>query len=183
MKLENLHLQEQEQEQEQAPLPEGYHFEEGASIHPLEIARLMQQVEMGVEIPDDYVTNERALELSSRGLDILDIGVRAADGQLAGIGSVVYKGDVGELCGFVVSPDHQSRGVGKAIITERLAMAERAGLASLYINGLEPTNTLRTFYLENGFTEEPDGSMVRGPYPVSLSAIKPVLPVAYEHSS
>ena len=106
--------------------------------------------------------------MQSEGVDMLDVGVRDINGSLVGFGSVARRGENGELGDFVVSPNHQHRGIGKALIAERLGLADAAGITSLYIANFEPTNTLKSFYLENGFQETPAGEVVRGPHPIPL---------------
>ena len=64
---------------------------------------------------------------------------------------------------------------GKAILDERLRLAGEAGIDSLYIPFLESTNPLRSYYLEQGFTETASGELVRGPNPTPITDWAPVI--------
>jgi GNAT superfamily N-acetyltransferase len=100
-----------------------------------------------------------------------DVGVRALSGTLVGFGSLSYRRQNGELGDFVVAETERGRGIGKAIINIRLRQAESKGVTSLYMPYLEPTNTLRSYYLENGFQVLTNGKAIgRGPKPMSLTA-------------
>ncbi len=146
-------------------LPDGYHFADPDGIEPAEVVALLRQVEIGHGIEDDHLQSRRS-DLEADGWDVHDVGVRAALGRLVGFGSIAYGEGEGELCDFVVSPAHQGRGIGKAIIRQRLALADELGVTSLYLPDFEPTNTLRTFYLQNGFQEKESGTMVRSAVPL-----------------
>lgn len=82
------------------------------------------------------------------------IGVREEHtNQLVGTGNVhLYESAPAYLGGLAVSPDHQHRGVGKAIILSRIAIAEFTG-ASMYTI-LKYTNPLARFYEQHGFEKE-----------------------------
>lgn len=161
---------------ERAPLPETYSYTD--HVTRTEIADLMNKVDWEEVNPDSLLAEDKRDKNNNR--HKLRVGVRDADKQLVGYGVVLYKGRRGELCDFVVSPDQQGQGIGRAIIEEQLAEAERFGIKSLYIPYLEETNTLRSYYEEKGFTETPAGELVRGPDPRSISGMqpKPVKPVA-----
>jgi len=152
---------------ERIPLPLGYTYESPIMINNKEFIALCRQVEIGEGLADDW-RNERYLLMRSCDAKPVDIGVRAADGSLVGFGAIAHKGDIGELCDFVVSPEHQGRGIGKAIILERLRIAEELGITSLYVPFLETTNTLVSFYLEHGFIRTERGAYVFGPNPASV---------------
>ena len=136
-------------------------------MHPKEVKRLWNQVEVGKDMNNSYIIGSYVSARMKRP-DIFDVAIRAEDGNLIGFGAVAYKGENGELSDFVVSPDHQGQGVGKAIILERLRMAQDAGITSLYMPRLEHTNTLRSFYYEQGFVEREDGSLGYGPNPMPV---------------
>ena len=63
---------------------------------------------------------------------MINLGVRDSNDQLVGFASIVYKGRSGELTDFVVSPDHQSKRIGRALIDSRLTIAEAANIDSLF---------------------------------------------------
>jgi GNAT superfamily N-acetyltransferase len=153
-----------------APLPDGYRYEAVSDASSREVAGLLRQVEMGAGVKDDYLADRNAY-VRSGGADTFDIGVRDSEGNLIGFGSVIYKGANGELTDFVVSPRHQGRGVGRAILDARLRFAGGAGLSSLYSAMLEPTNTLRSYYERRGFRKLPTGELARGPSPQPLEAL------------
>lgn len=69
---------------------------------------------------------------------------------------------------MAVDPDHRGRGIGKALIDARLRFAEQKGVENIYMPKLEDTNTLSSYYAEQGFRETPDGSVVRGENPMSM---------------
>jgi len=152
---------------EQVPLPEGYVFTDPQTITPREFADLNNQVEIGKGSTEKYLPY-RAQVYGEMGFSVIDVGVRTAEGELIGFGSVVSKEDYGRLADFVVSPQHQGRGIGKSIITKRMIEAEAAGITSFHMPALESTNHLKSYYLELGFTETPEGDLVRGPNPVPL---------------
>lgn len=141
------------------PLPEGYCFAEPDTIKSPEVARLYRQVEQNDATPDDFL-EQRDTVLWSELLDVVNIGVRTVAGELSGFGSLAYYRTEGELCDLVVDPRHQRRGIAKALIAARLAIAERAGITDLYSPPLAPTNTLRTYYFELGFRETEAGELV-----------------------
>lgn len=142
-------------------LVEGYRLTEPVTITPPEVGNLFRQVEIGRYVTDDYLTDRHNPLSTQEGGGFLDVGVRDADDELVGFGSVAHNGHAGMLGDFVVSPAHQGRGIGKAIISERLRLAEEVGVTTLSIPNLEPTNTLRTYYLRHGFIPTASGLLVR----------------------
>ncbi len=156
-------------------LPEGYFYANPTEIGTSELAELYLQTGLveGVitSMIDSIVLTDKNFQ--DAGKVRLHTGVRTAEaGQLIGYGSVLYQGKSGELCDFGVVPDHRHRGIGRAIIDARLASAEAAGITSLYMPYLEPTNPLTSYYLENGFRQTEAGEFVLGANPVSLSGIQ-----------
>ena len=151
---------------ERTPLPKGFHYAK-PWIHPSEEAELKQKVEIGKDT-DERGLHGRDITYKNAGVETFKVGVRNRMGGLVGFGTIAYKGDVGELGNFVVDPSVQGKGIGKAIIDERLRLAEQAGVTSLYMPDLEPTNTLESYYIEKGFHIAPEGELVRGPHPVSV---------------
>jgi GNAT superfamily N-acetyltransferase len=76
-----------------------------------------------------------------------------ADGALAGTVSVFVYGDAGAgplawLCGMVVHPDHQKKGVGRALMGPALAFAREHGALVI---GLDATPAGRPVYERHGF--------------------------------
>lgn len=75
------------------------------------------------------------------------------DGALAGTVSMLVYGDAGAgplgwLCGMVVHPDHQRKGVGRALLGPALAFAREHGAATV---GLDATPAGRPVYARQGF--------------------------------
>lgn len=75
------------------------------------------------------------------------------DGALAGTVSVLVYGDAGGgplawLCGMVVHPGHQKKGVGRALLGPALAFAKEHGATAV---GLDATPLGRPFYARAGF--------------------------------
>lgn len=139
-------------------------------MKPAEVVALFRKVEIGKELGDEYL-QERQSMLDQISAEVIDLGVRDSNDQLVGFANIVHKGRSGELTDFVVSPDHQSKGIGRALIDSRLAIAEAANIDSLFISDPEPTNNLRTYYHDQGFQEDAYGDMTRGPEPVSFGTL------------
>jgi GNAT superfamily N-acetyltransferase len=151
-------------------LPDGYHYDptsEGGDDQ--EIADLMNATGTMENITAESLRRVNALASQTR-VHKRGIGVRTADDTLVGYGALFYKGDKGTLVDFAVNPQHQHRGIGKAILDARLGVAEEHGLTSLETE-LAPTNTLRTYYLEHGFRDARAGELVRGSDPANLDQL------------
>jgi GNAT superfamily N-acetyltransferase len=157
------------EDQERAPLPEGYHYVDRRHIKPGELNGLNHRAGWTHTTHKDAWLQLRG-KLSGGQQEII-VGVRNKDGGLVGFGGLIYRGDQGEPGDFAVDPDFRSQGIGKAIIDERLRLAEKEGITSLYMPYLEPTNTLRSYYIEKGFRETPAGEVVRGPNPAPLNPV------------
>jgi GNAT superfamily N-acetyltransferase len=154
-----------------SPLPEGYRYENpAAKIAPAERAELMRSVGWNATSPRIMRSEEN---FRARGISFVDAAVRDAAGELVGFGRVLQLGANGELCDFTVSPAHQHKGIGKAIIDERLRRAEASGIRSFYMPYLTTTNTLRSYYEELGFQETLLGELVRGPDPFQIAQRAP----------
>ena len=161
---------------EQYPLPEGYSFSTVDTITPIEFRDLYNLSEMGSKVTEIYL-GHRAEQLAEMGYSHIDIGVRKDDGELVGFGSVAYdERMIGQLDGLIVHPDHQSKGIGKALVIKRMTEAEKLGVVSYHMYGLDddpailPTNSMKSFYFELGFTELENGELIRGsqPDPVAI---------------
>ena len=147
------------------PLPEGYSFADPEKIRLRERAELMRRLDKNT---NSVKLREVDRYLRARKLGIMDVGVRDGDGRLAGFGRIIHKGERGELSDLLVDPEHQHQGIGRAIVSERLRLAEAAGLTSLYMPYLQKTNSLRPYYRQKGFRETHEGEVVRGPNPDSV---------------
>ena len=142
-------------------LPEGYDYVN--YLDPEAAAELLRG-----HYPDAKTTVE---EWSSREASfmrhryaIVHVGVRSHEtDELVGMGRLHYVDTWGGLSGFVVHTDHRSIGIGKAIIDERLNVADQLGLNVVDIPCLESSNTLWSYYLAKGFKQTDDGGYIRTP--------------------
>jgi GNAT superfamily N-acetyltransferase len=143
------------------PLPEGYYYADPQKVHSRKYQQLFLR-DIGWEgaTARDYRT--RMKHWNKLGVSVADVAVGRQDGRLAGFGSIIYIGDTGSLCDFGVSTADRSNGIGKAIILDRLRIAEELGIRVLDIAALEGTNTLRTYYFDLGFQAVDDTTLVRG---------------------
>ncbi|MBP6962326.1 GNAT family N-acetyltransferase [Candidatus Saccharibacteria bacterium] len=144
-----------------APLPAGYSYANPSSITIAEIARLWY-------LRRDGINSARTRNIK-HGRAIIDVGVRNAGQKLVGKGTIIHdKQGYGQLADFIVRPQDRGRGIGKAIIDERLRIAESLGVESIYIADLMSTNTLESYYFEQGFVRLEDGGLGLGPTPVPI---------------
>ncbi|SRR6266568_184252 len=155
-------------------LPEGYSY--ATRIKRIEVARLHFCSESSGETLLSTLTTmiNDEMDFETAGKGRLNVGVREDyDKQLIGFGSILFQGVSGEFFDFVVDPAHRHRGLGRAIIAARLAVAAAAGVTSLYIPYLEPTNSLASYYIDNGFKLTEAGEFTLGADPISVSGMKP----------
>jgi GNAT superfamily N-acetyltransferase len=97
-----------------------------------------------------------------------NVGVRTADDQLVGYGRLAISiGTSGELSHLMVHPEHQRRGLGTAILAERMRIGEALGVKSFHTR-LAQANAISNKYYELGFQDRGNKSMTR-PYVPSLS--------------
>lgn len=150
---------------ERTPLPPGHSFVRDGEISARNQAKLFNAV--GWPITSTEILFGRRFD-ALNGKSRIDIGVLDPTGDLVGFGTVTYIDDQGELSDFAVNPHDRGQGIGKAIVDERLRLAEEAGVDSFYMPYLMATNTLRSFYYERGFHETERGEVVRGPNPAPL---------------
>lgn len=136
-------------------LPAGFDFTGTGSVALTELALLMRTVKIGYGVTPDYLV-EQFESFQARGLVSIETGVRESEsGLLVGYGGLIFDTEGnGEMGDFVVRPDFQSRGIGKAIIDQRILQADSIGLRGIYIQSPEPTNTLKSFYASRGFVEQ-----------------------------
>lgn len=124
-------------------LPENYSFADSTALSADEVIGLRDACGWGTE---------RSEKLWKSVIDqsIATVGVRDENDSLIGIGFLAGNPRHAILCDFIVHPEHQGRGVGKAILSKRINIAEQLDIPYLYTE-LAPTNKLRTFYEEVGF--------------------------------
>jgi GNAT superfamily N-acetyltransferase len=150
------------QQESLAPLPEDYTYDTSLRIPTDELAALK-----GLMGWDTSTLADFELALDTHRMENFNVGVRTPEGNLIGYGRLVYEDDHGELCDFMVNPEHRHQGIGRAIIDTRLAMAEASGVTSLYMP-IDDDNTLRDYYLEHSFYEMGANLIARGPDPKPL---------------
>lgn len=143
---------------EHSQLPDGYYFSDFTGER--ELAELFSQVN-GSDTSETPI-QDRQRTAEELGIVYIDARVRDQDDILVGFGSLAYERHLGLLCDFVVSPMHRSRGIGKAIIDERLRRADESGVTQLCIPVIQDTNTLSTYYIARGFSPTESGALVRG---------------------
>ena len=82
------------------------------------------------------------------------VGVRDnSSGQLVGMGFIVGNTRHAVLCDFNVRPEHQGKGIGKAILLKRLELIKELGIPFVYTS-LDPSNPLRKLYEDSGFVSD-----------------------------
>jgi GNAT superfamily N-acetyltransferase len=128
---------------EQTQLPDSYSYAYKDSITPLEVIALRAASDWGRE--HDVKVWQDAIQQS-----IETVGVRDIHKVLVGVGFLVGNARHAILCDFTVHPEHRNRGLGKAILRQRLIIADNEDIPYLYTD-ISQTNTLRDRYLEMGF--------------------------------
>lgn len=101
------------------------------------------------------------------------IAIQTDDYELAGFGSILRKGNSGELSNFIVHSAHRGKGVAEVLILESLRLAENKGIDSFYIPSFGVSDDLRAFYKEHGFEETPEGGLAKGLNPLSITGYPP----------
>jgi GNAT superfamily N-acetyltransferase len=146
-------------------LPEGFYYAPPASISADELSDLALQVGLGKDLTSKFFLEQKE-GYEEDGIHSIEVGVRYGDDDsLIGYGGLHVNIDrTADLGDFFVSPFFRGRGVGKAIIDQRLLQADNLGITDTSIDRLAPTNTLRSFYEERGFSEQLNGRLVRGLY-------------------
>lgn len=150
-------------------LPEGYRY----LRHPNEIdqdeANTLLQGAFHTAGADPYSIGRRDLDAFMADVETVDVAVTSPHDRLVGFGTLRYGGDQGILTDLVVHPDHRNRGIGKCLVSERVRIADGAGINHLRVT-LMPTNNLRGHYVTLGFEDskqQPD--LYRGPSPQAPS--------------
>ncbi|WP_406674922.1 GNAT family N-acetyltransferase [Nonomuraea sp. N2-4H] len=95
---------------------------------------------------DDVVTSK--LTIPAPGFE----RVAESGGTLTGIIDVAIDGDLATIETIAVHPDHQRRGIGRALLREARARARELGARTLDAWTRDDPGTLR-WYRANGFTE------------------------------
>ncbi|HUB93733.1 MAG TPA: GNAT family N-acetyltransferase [Verrucomicrobiae bacterium] len=136
------------------PLPKGFYYANAVAITCSELAKL-QDSASGKNYADDIFSEH--ITHQSHGERLVGIGVRGmSDARLIGYGLLAIfpcrpeERRSGHLYDFVVHPSARHKGIGRAIIDERIAQSDTLGVERLKVT-LEESNTLRPYYLEKGF--------------------------------
>jgi len=100
------------------------------------------------------------LELSDQG--VTDGRMRVADdgGQVIGFATWLGPGDVTEIEDLFVDPDWMRRGVGRALVQDLIALAQRRGVRRVEVTG---NPHARAFYEKVGFTCDHEVDTPLGP--------------------
>ncbi|MDB5166559.1 MAG: N-acetyltransferase [Candidatus Saccharibacteria bacterium] len=126
----------------QPALPNGYHFVYGTDISPDDVMALRQSVGWdGL----DQESWDKCIRSS-----IAVVGIQDASGPLVGVSFIAGNTRHAVLCDMVVAPDHQKRGLGTALLYERVRLSDELGILYLYTD-LAQTNNIRAEYLSLGF--------------------------------
>ena len=148
-------------------LPSGYVYADAAAIS------LDERRKLDAEVNGPFDSPLNRADWSIRGFGItgcIDVGVRnIADEELVGIGRLLVTDHAGaridinllsgELSHFMVNPAHRKRGIGTAILLERMRIAEGLEVYKLFISALDKRNTLCGKYPELGFEEDSRGNL------------------------
>jgi GNAT superfamily N-acetyltransferase len=122
-------------------LPQGYEY--ASAITAEEVVTLRTESGWGTEKSTDLW--QRVIDES-----IASVGVRDEADTLVGVGFLAGNPRHAVLCDFIVSPDHQGRGLGRAILYKRVNLADELEIPYLYTE-LAPTNRLKRHYETLGF--------------------------------
>ena len=131
------------------PLPRGYSFAKPSDINADEAVSLFRASELMPSHPSDYTTLQEWDELIQESIEV--VGVRDRDKILVGIGFLTGDLKQGALANLSVHPRHRHQGLGRAIVSERIRIADKLDIPKIDTL-LIPTNNLRQFYVELGFT-------------------------------
>ncbi len=125
-----------------ANLPDRYYFTDEKSVTATEIITLRESINWRGD------TRERWQTCIEQSLAV--IGVRDSESNLVGVACLAGNVRHAVLCDLVVSPAHQHKGIGAAIMLELLKAADRIGVSYLYAE-LADTNPFRDSMIRSGF--------------------------------
>lgn len=113
------------------------------------------------EIPsvDDYRRLRRIAGLTPRSITAAEVGlphtvagvVVRKDCRVVGMGRVIGDGLFYQVVDIAVDPEHQKKGVGKAIVARLMAELEKRATAEVYVS-LIADGEARHLYAQFGFT-------------------------------
>jgi GNAT superfamily N-acetyltransferase len=125
-------------------LPAGYALVSKTDISPVEVMDLRGAVGWGRETESVWT---QCIENS-----LITVGVKDASGILVGVGFLAGSIRHAILCDLTVHPEHQRRGIGRAIINQRINMIYELEVRYVYAD-ISDTNTLHKYYLTLGFVD------------------------------
>lgn len=137
--------------------PEGYEYASSGTAE--ELAGLLREnypPRKDKARTDNAATWLRDIEdLGRRFYCFLDVGVRhIATQDLVGYGRIESRGLDAMFSTLVVSDsNHRHKGIGRLLVSERVAIADRLQMGYIHIPFLENSNSLRQHYMELGFQE------------------------------
>jgi GNAT superfamily N-acetyltransferase len=100
------------------------------------------------------------LELSGQGVSDGRTRVADAGGHVVGFATWLGTGDVTEIEDLFVDPDWMRRGVGRALVQDQIALADRRGVRRVEVTG---NPHARAFYVRVGFTYDHEVETALGP--------------------
>lgn len=139
---------------ERTTLPDSYSFIDKSTIDPKEIIELRESVGWAGDSVEHW---QQSMD---QPLGVI-VGVRNIEGQLVGMGRITADPRHAVLCDLAVHPDHQNKGIGGALVTERMRIAKEQDIPYLYTE-LAPTNPLRNLYKAMGFISTGNGLFRNG---------------------
>lgn len=125
-----------------ARLPNQYHFTSKDNVRTAEVIALRESVNWQGDTP------ERWQDCIDQSLAV--IGVRDSESNLIGMACISGNLRHAVLCDLVVHPTHQHKGIGTALMSELLRVADDIGICYLYAE-LAETNPFRDSMMRSGF--------------------------------
>jgi GNAT superfamily N-acetyltransferase len=125
-------------------LPDGYMFGDRTNVQPEEVMRLRESVGWQTDLAKRW-TSVLASNLAV-------ISVRDSNDMLVGMACLAGNVRHAVVCDLVVSPDHQHKGIGEAIMAQLEEATSRLGVWYVYAE-LAPTNPFREKMIASGFKE------------------------------
>lgn len=125
----------------------------GPAVDFLETAELLAATGLmsDTDVPEYLRIQTTRLQ---QGCEMYAVGARDQNDSLIGYGRLGVEGTWGIMGDFGVHPDARHQGIGRAIVRQRVEIAQQIGLVHLLAD-LEPTNTLGSYYAELGFKYTP----------------------------
>lgn len=123
-------------------LPAGYYFINKDSIDPSEIIALRKSVGWKGDTLDRWQISVNQ--------SLVTVGVRDRNSELVGMACIAGNVRHAVFCDLAVSPAHQRKGVGTAIMSELMTATGALGVTYVYAE-LAKTNPFRDQMIQSGF--------------------------------